>query len=149
MTDDGERRERRDILAKIEALRERLYRVEKERAEFLQRTGMDKMANNNDKAVKMPEEYIQTKPRRFEELQVGETGYMLFTSVRLDEQRRTFINDLSPELLDRKGINRVGIRREADGFVLILPRDDKHTWRAEPLPKSGKHYPVIKIEQEP
>lgn len=100
-------------------------------------------------AAQMPEKYIEAKPRRFEELQVGESGYLLFTTVFVDEERRVFVSDFRPEL-QKRGMSTVGVRREADGFVLIVPRDDKtpFTWRPGPLPKSGKCYPVVRIEEE-
>jgi hypothetical protein len=75
--------------------------------------------------AKLPPELISHPPRHLRELQVGETGYVVFTALKLDAEGYCYLNP-DAELRGRT-INTIKVTRDPDGFHVTVP-DNKFSW---------------------
>jgi hypothetical protein len=93
--------------------------------------------------AKLPNQCVALPDRPLSDLQVGESGYILWRGMTVDEEgccyldpRAAILKDCLPLLIE--------VTRTQEGFhVRIVDREA--TWRRRKVP-SGDWYPVIAIE---
>src|SRR5450755_3285911 len=76
-------------------------------------------------AAKMPVAYIENPPVPVSHLRIGEAGHIGFSDVFIDQKDlSTYIRPAAK--LQEKTFNTVGVRRDEDGYRLVLHQASAH-----------------------
>jgi len=93
----------------------------------------------------MPESYIQKPQARISNLAIGETGYISFEYILVDEKDLAVY--IFPEAkLVHDGILAAIIRRDADGYHLVLRRN--YSFRPREIPDHTNLLPVVEVTED-
>jgi hypothetical protein len=76
-------------------------------------------------AVPMPSEHMRPPDRKLQDLAAGDTTYMEFTYVAVDESGATFV-DLNSRVHKQPNIMSVKVLLDKDGCTLTLPKEHRH-----------------------
>lgn len=99
------------------------------------------------KAAKLPPELLAPVPRRLIELEDGETSHVVFTAMQVDTFGECFL-DPETNLREKRGINIIEVRRDAEGFhVVVYDPDIKYQPRR--LDSRDTRIPVASVTFRP
>lgn len=94
----------------------------------------------------LPTSLARTPPRRVRDLKEGESSYVVFTAMHVYASGHCYI-DLNEDLRGSEGVNKIAIRRDAEGYHVTVPSDIKYErrdWSA-----MNSHVPVASVVMGP
>ncbi len=95
--------------------------------------------------AKMPLAYIEPTPIPVSQLEVGQTGFINFSELRVDLDLSTFIEPATK--LRKKSFNTVEVRRNDEGWNVVI-HDATLTFRRREITDYADLIPVVEIIEE-